>query len=659
MDHLIVEKNKAVLSKIAGVDAVYNLNQSIVDEKVFSSLKNPEPSFVEWYTNPRSYIVLQDWIPRDQTTAERWKHLAKPFLEQSSISSLINDEEIDPHLLFDLASLREAVEQSKYDPIRSLTTTQCKVSHLIAFGTGDGKFLSYAIQQLDPISLTVVVTEWEDFASSFLTIDWLELWNSRCKNNKYRISIIKVPNDQALKMFLGENNYALVDHALLYCSPVADNNLKEIYESMHDSLLSRSIHYLGFAMDEYNMIWNSWDSLRRTPRIFQKPQARIDRNISCIVCGSGPSLDNDIKYIKELSQTHVIIACASNYGTLRKNGIDVDILCLLERGDFMINQYKSIVEEYGSGKTRLLASVTTPAPLQDLFLEPMVYFRPALTPLAIFAEDLNQILLHEGPQTVNTGVAFALAIGAAELILSGVDLGTASLTSVRSKDAIGESPRDFDIEVPGNHKDAVYTNSLLLDGKIGIESTIESFKLLNTKLLNASNGIKIKGFAPIELNEYIKSFKIMSLESAKSLQESKKVLWQWWSRQARYEPTRFMARWNATNPRQQVHSTISSIRELLNSNEPWLPEITSKMSALLSLTNISNSQQFARRVVRGHLIKLNLAITRQLRIMSDDPEKQSLFYKRAKTILLSRLDHFEREMFLLIDSLENSPKHNS
>ena len=38
---------------------------------------------------------------------------------------------------------------------------------------------------------------------------------------------------------------------------------------------------------------------------------------------------------------------------------------------------------------------------------------------------MDQVLIHEGPQTVNTGVALARVINAEQIILAGVDLGTA------------------------------------------------------------------------------------------------------------------------------------------------------------------------------------------------------------------------------------------
>ena len=218
------------------------------------------------------------------------------------------------------------------------------------------------------------------------------------------------------------------------------------------------------------MVWNSWQTLARQPRVFCQPHQPIGGRM--VVCGSGPSLDANLDQLRELSRTHWITACGSNFRTLKANGIRVDLLALVERADEVLNDVKRVVDSYGAGETRLVMSTTCHHQLQALFSDSMVYFRPALTPLALFSNSPAEILNFEGPESINTGVALAAALGMDELVLVGVDLGARSLQKVRSEDAVGCSVRDLSLEVSANFGGSVFTSSLLRDARLSVESCL-------------------------------------------------------------------------------------------------------------------------------------------------------------------------------------------
>ena len=70
---------------------------------------------------------------------------------------------------------------------------------------------------------------------------------------------------------------------------------------------ANNINYLGFTLDEYNMIYDTWKTLSRSPAVYRKPSSSIGGKF--IICGSGPSLDHALPFIKELSKDHIIVAC--------------------------------------------------------------------------------------------------------------------------------------------------------------------------------------------------------------------------------------------------------------------------------------------------------------------------------------------------------------
>ena len=59
---------------------------------------------------------------------------------------------------------------------------------------------------------------------------------------------------------------------------------------------------LGFAMDEYNMLWNSVDA-QRLPCIYCKP---VSVGGNFVVCGSGPSLDKRL-LLKKLPSDWILL----------------------------------------------------------------------------------------------------------------------------------------------------------------------------------------------------------------------------------------------------------------------------------------------------------------------------------------------------------------
>ena len=114
------------------------------------------------------------------------------------------------------------------------------------------------------------------------------------------------------------------------------------------------------------------------------------------------------------------------------------------------NLYAETNKEFGDSDTRLLSSVTCPVEFTSVFPDAAVFFRPALTPLAVFSNSNKELLTFEGPQSINSGISFASAIGASNVVFAGVDLGTDSPNKTRSKNASGIDDRSYTIKTPGN-----------------------------------------------------------------------------------------------------------------------------------------------------------------------------------------------------------------
>ena len=602
-----------------------------------------------WQVSSANFLMLPQILPSSEQTASQYDELNQGLVLGGSIEQYIDVHAKDPHLLQPLLQIREAVRDQGFDVNNNVTTSvSLKPYFLVAFATGDGRTLQALIDQFQPHHLVIALSDWQDFATSFWSIDWQNLSRQQEVDRGGKVTIGCYKDGRELLSFLCSECHAGVDHALLYLPPVGacDPKAHQLREQINKVELNNSVTYLGYTIDEHNMVWNSWQTLARQPRVFCQPHQPIGGRM--VVCGSGPSLDANLDQLRELSRTHWITACGSNFRTLKANGIRVDLLALVERADEVLNDVKRVVDSYGAGETRLVMSTTCHHQLQALFSDSMVYFRPALTPLALFSNSPAEILNFEGPESINTGVALAAALGMDELVLVGVDLGARSLQKVRSEDAVGCSVRDLSLEVSANFGGSVFTSSLLRDARLSVESCLRCYSSL--AVFNASDGVMIEGTVAQQLSERVDCF--AELEPLDRFDATS--LGKWWVGSARYTPQRFMASWVSRRPRAEVASWVASLQRLLRSKEPWNPVLIHQVTSLLAL-DVSPASQFPRRVLRSTIHKLVIAVNRQLMVMAAEPEKAASFERASRIILADLLDPLEQELYALCDAVEALP----
>lgn len=614
------------------------------------SSSNKALDIVEFLNNKNNYYIAYNFIPRTPEGRESYSTFEDKYMK-GGVEKYINDDEADPHLMVDLSEFAKAIEATGFDPDDGVTMASQDIHSLIAFGTDNGNDLKKVIDICKPVNLYIFVSSWDELVSSFWSIDWVELWNEFCNDETKRICIHQTIDAIEVKSILQGGGYLTLDHSLILRGKCVSDVTREMSYAIQDGQLARVALYTGFLMDEYNMIWNTWKSLKQLPRMFANPKTyniKPGLGLRAVVTASGPSLDSNLENLKILSEDHIIIACASSYGTLAKHGIEPNILCLLERGDFMIEQYQQASLIVPEKSARLFASTTTPSEIFSSFHNPMIYFRSQLTPTGLFADGLHQVLPYEGPQTINTGVSLACCLGFDSILLVGADLGTADISSVRSKNAVGVSPRDFPLSVKGNYIDTVFTNDLLIDGQRALEDLIQ-FHSTEQDLFNMSNGVFVRGFQPIHPEEYF-SF----LNGKPKYQEAKKRFNDWWDSSDHYSYSKFVARLRALKPRRIIFTYIQRLIEIIKSDEAWVPQKFDRIEHFLDLSSIPLNEQFAVRTLRGQVVRYCVAIYRQYLVMrKSDPVLLEQFLENAEEIFLNRLAMIQVELFELIDQLDN------
>lgn len=598
----------------------------------------------EWLKSSRKVLTLPQIIPRNDELDKVYEECGKKFLD-SSMADLI-DLHRDIHLEEYAHRLRRIVKNVGYDPSDTVSAVGTKtVTTLISFGTGDGSVLSSILQLAQPYNLIVAVTSWSQFVSSFHKIDWKTVYE-HFSSQQRSIKILRISNKEEA-LYTAANTCLLgLDHAYVYKARDVDELLDESHQILFSADSANIFAYLGYTVDEYNMIYNTVGNLKLGSKVFRRYEPIMPNDFPAVVVGSGPSLDASIETLQQLQASHVIIAGGSNYRTLVKNNIRVDFLTLVERDYGVYTDFKLIEDYCASQNTVLVMSTTCVPDLQKIFARTVVFFRPALTPLALFSDSPMEILPFEGPESLNTALSFATQMGFRQIALFGADLGSQSKTTTRSIDALGETKRMFDLEVEGNFDKKVYTNKIMLDVRQMIERSIVLGLASGLKYTNFSNGARISGAESDDVLSY------MNRSCDRKTSDVLGFIDQWYSNLNDYDDAKVAASWVARNPRQETYNLSRQLSDVFSSNLPWFPSVLSKLDDLLSLSCPLPSQ-IPRRIMRSTLFKLSLAISQQLQIMLKDAQSPvGEFGALARAMMVEVVTRLEKEIYELCDLAE-------
>lgn len=629
-----------------------NINRDLLDlelAKEKSLVSSLEKDAKQWRSAENEKVICFPSYMGSNSTVKIWENQFKSFLNVDSISDYI-DLHDDPHLKLLIGDYYNFLVSIGVEPEDYAYIASSPIQSLVCLGTGNGQFLASLINKYKPFNLVVIVTRWEDFISSFWCVDWNQI-NDFFSNDFRKIRIVKInPDVGELLSNAAINGIMAMEGTFIY----APNSTEDELLNMKSSLVGREVHnlllYQGYTVDEYNMIYNTARFYQKKPKIYHKPNSQLCKNVAVI--GSGPSLDTSLEYLQQLSKTHTIVCGGSNYRVLLSQGIEPDFLTLVERADDVYTTYKAIYDEFGKTKTKLVTSSTCNDKLADLFSETCIFYRPALTPAVLCAESINEILSHEGPQAVCAALSFALNLNPDNLVLVGVDLGASDVSKPRSANAIGYSPRTFEVKVEGNLEDSIFTDRMLLDCRDVLNSCIQTAidREQKTRIFNVSNGLLIKGAKPVQLSTYI------SWYDANSNFKDDHDINHWWSSLSVGTSERMSAIMELRKPRLGTLALIDELRTIFSdSSLAWMPSLVLKVEQSLNIVGVPSRLQVPRRIIKSSIMKAVNTTTQYLLRMNKNKDlqaKQQLFIDFSRSRILRLLDQFEREVYLLFDAVD-------
>lgn len=277
--------------------------------------------------------------------------------------------------------------------------------------------------------------------------------------------------------------YGLICLKSFIPNPVLD--IVESWLFSSEGIGYRFLGSLGSSTDEINQlcqgVHNRFNENINASYLSNIESIESKRQGSCILVGSGSSLDKTIKHIKDLGDIP-ILACGSSIGTLLHHGFRPKYLILVERSEEVAKDVEQLVKQYGDiSDIHLICALQIHPTVLQFFKNVSFFHRPlsALSALT-YDESTPACLPHAGPESVNAGFEVAALLQFKCVILFGVDLGKEVDNDIeRSMHAVGSSARTFDKTCLSNNNTTYLTSDALIASKLSLEAALLLFSDIN------------------------------------------------------------------------------------------------------------------------------------------------------------------------------------
>jgi len=319
-----------------------------------------------------------------------------------------------------------------------------------------------------------------------------------------------------MNSLLKKNGFYLVSRMFVDRHYFSDENFNT-FKLMHDIVHRLSAGW-GFFEDEIISLIHTLENTENSFPILTENDNRnnVIKDLSVVIVGNGPSLDNDIKLLKSRQGKVLIVSCGTALKSLLNNGIVPNLQVEMERTAALDNHYELFTaEEHNILKTiPIVALNTVYSGLLNRFSQAytMLKVNDAGTDLTCFLSSNKnfQVVKYCNPTVSNAGLMAMLHLGFENINLLGVDLGFVDEKQHHSKSSMyykgewDEKERINDFFKPsktteGNFREEVSTINILDSSKGVMEFAIKDFHDVN--IYNCSDGAKIVGATPLKFDE--------------------------------------------------------------------------------------------------------------------------------------------------------------
>ena len=423
-----------------------------------------------------------------------------------------------------------------------------KIEKFIFLGTLLGRHIPRIAEKIDAKAYLVLERNLEVFRLSLFTVDYTIV----AKKGAI-FSIMDSPRDEEKKIY-DFLHFSQFDNYLLKISTTNIN-----IDTYIDTILSivNILDPIGYDYNRYlytyiNRTTKNLDSEYRT-LLFNKINEKCDifKNIPILYLAAGPSLDENIEWIKENQNKFFIVTIGAACKKILLNGIRIDMITTLDEQYTILNDKQfddETVSKIGDN-TIILASEITNENILKKFNQDNLFLYEVFIPFH------KNNLVFDGYSIGEVTLAMLIKMNPKDIYLIGLDLalnqktgdshfsqsnsGVSKLNLKEKQNREYFEQRKSLIKVKGNFKKEVFTTPLFYTSIKSAESKI-FLKNKDTNIFNLSThgayffGAKPKKIKNIKINEFtdstylnevFKNFLIknsskeLSIESKKKLQK--------------------------------------------------------------------------------------------------------------------------------------------
>ncbi len=409
-------------------------------------------------------------------------------------------ERIDAHTYRMLEATLERAAQEEiafFDILRSHDAY-----FLMVFGVGQGIDLTELLDRARSLCVFVIEPDMASLWRSFDSFDW------------YRFVHAVQRRGGTVHFLYGDDPNELSGHVwrlIRDANPCASDGLTcvihdhaELADRVLDNLRYESsliIDALGHFFDETLMMWNAYRNLGTgSSRVCVQPQSDVCGETPAFIVASGPSLDSDLEAIRQHAGRAVVISCGSALRALMKNGIVPDFQIEIENLS-VSPLVAQVAEEHDISDVCLVAAFTVDPDALSHFENIVYFFRPGLSPLAIYRDPDEKAFLLSGPTVANAALDFALESGFKELYFFGTDFGARSDDHHHAKDTYHYTPgaefksQTFELPVPANFGGTFHTSRGLFPAIVNFSDLLDLYADSH-RYYNCSDGAALRGAVP-------------------------------------------------------------------------------------------------------------------------------------------------------------------
>lgn len=403
-----------------------------------------------------------------------------------------------------------------------------KIKSMLFIGVGIGHDVQHILENKSISNVYILEKEPDIFYASLFILDWESILEKLNKEGKSCVIYVDSNVDLLVSKYyesvvkFGHHN---VNSMFLYC-PLELDGYSDLYTEISNIVRGRLLAGFGFYDDSRLSIAATIANVNNEIPLYVKSNKIKDiivsDDIPVFVVGAGPSLDEDMEFIKDNQNKAIIISCGSGIKPLERHGVVPDFHFECERTAFTKHWLDQVNVDFIKKVNFVGLNLIYPD-VYTLFNRVGMLAKSSETGSFMLGKTIEKyygvaslpLHTHVNPTVVHMGVGVAPFLGLKKLYLFGVDMGYKDPNNHHSKASsyadLKTSKKDMfmpsnSIRVDSNFDESeIYTDDGYVSFRVFLEGIIDINKKIfkDFECFNCSDGAKIKGAVPKKERDFL------------------------------------------------------------------------------------------------------------------------------------------------------------